>query len=185
MARKGSRRSSGMGIVWVAAALGLALLAAITWAALWPARSVPGEEVFPEEGRDHVNPPATLAYKTDPPTSGPHYPNWAPPGFYTDPQPAPLLVHSLEHGNIVIYYDPERTPASVKDRLRQLADQTNRASRSGGMWDGIVVVPRPDPQHQVILTAWRRMLRLTEWNEQQAQAFIDAHRGRGPENPVR
>jgi hypothetical protein len=37
----------------------------------------------------------------------------------------------------------------------------------------------------VVLTAWRRILRLDEFDPPAAAAFIDQFRGRGPENPVR
>ena len=39
------------------------------------------------------------------PTSGPHNPDWVLPGFYDRPQPPSKLVHALEHGNVVIYYE--------------------------------------------------------------------------------
>ena len=35
------------------------------------------------------------------------------------------------------------------------------------------------------MTAWRKRLRLKTFDASAAAAFIDAYRGRGPENPVR
>jgi len=53
------------------------------------------------------------------------------------------------------------------------------------MWSGIVATPMPGIGEAVVLTAWRRMLRLDTFDAATAAAFIDAFRGRGPENPVR
>lgn len=141
----------------------------------------PGE-VFPSEGTQHVAPPQRVTYGTDPPTSGPHYGEWTQPGFYgqaENPQLPEYLVHALEHGNIVAYYDPQRATPETIAYLRE------QARRYRGTWDGFIAVPRPDPEHEVILTAWTRMLRMQTLDTALADRFIDAYRGRGPENPVR
>ncbi len=44
-------------------------------------------------------------YNTIPPTSGRHWDAWSDCGFYNYPLPDELLVHNLEHGNIVISYN--------------------------------------------------------------------------------
>lgn len=134
-------------------------------------------EMFPDEGRAHLAPGERWAYRTDPPTSGPHSPDAVDPGFYTTPQPPERLVHSLEHGHIVIYYDDPEPEA-----LRTLQTW---ARMFNGPWDGVVVVPRPGQGRAIILTAWTRRLRLEAFDADAAAAFIDAFRGRGPEHPVR
>jgi hypothetical protein len=83
----------------------------------------------------------------------------------------------LEHGGIVIYY-VQPAPETV-DRLK---DWT---SLYQGVWDGVLAVPRPGLGQAVMQTAWRKRLRLKSFDAQSAAAFIDAYRGRGPENPVR
>jgi hypothetical protein len=37
----------------------------------------------------------------------------------------------------------------------------------------------------VVLTAWRKILKLDTFEPASAAAFVDAYRGRGPENKVR
>ena len=140
---------------------------------------IEGLESFPSEGANHVAPGTRVDYKTDPPTSGAHYEAPVAPGFYDREMPAEALVHNLEHGHIVIYYDPERTPAEDIEKIRRLTEQYS------DYWDAVVGVPRNDPEYPVILTAWTKMLRLKEWDEERVNAFVDAFRGRGPENPVR
>ena len=83
----------------------------------------------------------------------------------------------IEHGMIVIFYD--KPVAAVMERLR---DWT---ALFPGPWSGIVSVARAGLGEKLILTAWRRTLRLDAFEETAAAAFIDAYRGRGPENPVR
>lgn len=165
--------------LWIVGLLAVGLVALWGWSELnRPGRAIPGLETFADEGNQHVDPKTAITYKTNPPTSGPHWPVATRPGFYTEAQPDGALVHSLEHGIIVIYYDPEDTPADVVETLKQYASQYP------GEWDGVVVTPRQQKE-AVILTAWRHMLRQETFNKQVAEKFIDAFRGRGPENPVR
>ncbi len=134
-------------------------------------------QTFPDRGQAHVAPGQPVNYDTDFPTSGPHDPNPVLPGVYSQEQRLEELVHSIEHGNIVIYVDQ---PGQVAmDTL------TAWAREFPGYWDGLVVVPRPGLGEEVVLTAWNHKLRLPEFESEAAATFIDAYRGRGPENPVR
>ncbi|MBI3126126.1 MAG: DUF3105 domain-containing protein [Candidatus Tectomicrobia bacterium] len=118
-----------------------------------------------------------MFYRTDPPTSGSHYPVATSPGFYESPQLPGNLVHALEHGSIVIYYDDPGREAM--QRLREWA------SHYADPWAGLVVTPKPGLGRVVILTAWTKKLQLAEFDSKAAAAFIDRFRGRGPERPVR
>jgi hypothetical protein len=131
----------------------------------------------PDSGRGHGTLGVSIVYATDPPTSGVHWPNWTNPGFYARPEPREKLVHALEHGNVVIYYDQPSAEALNLIRSWQ--------RRFTGQWDGLVVVPRQGLGQTIELTAWGKLLRLETWDAALAAAFIDAYRGRGPENPVR
>ena len=53
------------------------------------------------------------------------------------------------------------------------------------LWDGIVAVPSPGLGEGIVFTAWQKRLTLPRYDETKAAAFIDAFRGRGPENAVR
>lgn len=134
-------------------------------------------ETSESAGREHVEADRSVLYPELPPTSGPHYDQWVEPGFYGEPQKRELLVHALEHGNIVIYYD--RLDAASEVTLRTWAEAFS------GQWDGVVVVPLPGIGANVILTAWQKKLVLSSFEAASAAAFIDAYRGRGPEHPVR
>ncbi len=143
------------------------------------ARAEPVER-FASEGHAHIPVGASATYGTDPPTSGPHYDGVALPGLYRDRAPAPgFLVHNLEHGHVVIYYDPQRLAPEGMAYLEELTQ------RHQGTWDAVLAVPRPDPEYVLILTAWQHRQRLRGFDRAAVDAFLNRFRGRGPENPVR
>lgn len=130
-----------------------------------------------DEGRGHLEPGESVRYLSEPPTSGIHAPVWVDPGVYTLIQRREQLVHSLEHGMIVIYYD---TPTvGVAETL------DTWAGMFGAPWSGVVLTPRPGLGEAIILAAWRKTMTLNPFAADAAAAFIDAYRGRGPEHPVR
>ncbi len=131
----------------------------------------------PNLGRGHVPPGQAVPYGERFPTSGPHDSEWVEPGFYRTPQAPERLVHAVEHGNVVIYYD------KPGDDVRQTLDSWT--DLYGAQWSGIVVTPAPALGAAVVLTAWRKVLRLDPFDAAAAAAFVDAYRGRGPEHPVR
>ena len=139
-----------------------------------------GVELFENEGQNHVADGTRVPYKTDPPTSGAHYNRWMPPSVYGVGEAAPeLLVHNLEHGNIVIYFNRSTLGNKETDELIEMS------KKYIGQWDGVVLVAREDREYPVILTAWRSILRLKQYNKEKVLEFLDVFRGRGPENPVR
>lgn len=136
---------------------------------------------FPSEGTEHVSEGTQLAYNTNPPTSGRHYGRETPAGFYVEPRPAGNLVHSLEHGAVVIYYDLTK----LTDEIRESLTRFVQAHRDP--WASVIVVPTsdPNPEAPFILTAWTKMLKLDRYDIPTIRAFLAEYLGRGPENPVR
>lgn len=134
-------------------------------------------ETGQDAGGGHVAPGQSVAYPDRFPTSGRHDPVSANPGVYDEVQPPTKLVHAIEHGMIVIYYDAP-TP-------EVFATLTEWAALYGDPWSGIVVTPAPGIGPEIVLTAWNRTLRLNPFEPAAAAAFIDRYRGRGPEHPVR
>lgn len=172
--------------------VGLAVMAGIGGWVVW--QSLQSEEAFQrlsEAGRSalsqvkteasfgsgHLSPGQTERYRGRFPTSGRHSVATVEPGFYPAPQAPTRLVHSLEHGHVVVYYD---TPGGgVLDTLKSWS------SLYVGSWSGLVAVRSPGLGNGVVLTAWRKILRLESFQKESAAAFIDMYRGRGPEKRVR
>jgi len=136
--------------------------------------SLAAVESPPFEGTGHQGP---YSYRDNPPTSGRHNPLPLDPGFFEVGQPPARLVHSLEHGHIVIYYD-----AAEQSDLDTLRVWTSLFTH---LWGGVIATPKAGLGQSLILTARRTKLVLKSFADATAAAFIDRYRGRGPENPIR
>jgi len=143
-------------------------------------RYVDRVERFDSAGTDHVSPDETVDYERVPPTSGPHYSEVVTPGFYKREPPLAALVHNLEHGAVVVYYDPGAITSDARESLAAFADEHTDP------WAHVVVAPSPaeDPAPYA-LTAWRHRLRLQAYDPLAVRAFLAEYLGRGPERPVR
>ena len=138
-------------------------------------------ESFPSEGANHVSSGSDIDYERIPPLSGPHYLQSAAPGFYEETPALGNLVHSLEHGYIVVYYDPDALTPEAR------ADLENLTSTYTEQWQAVIAAPHPEdnPDAAYVLTAWQVRQDMDEYDPETVRAFLDAFRGRGPENPVR
>lgn len=131
----------------------------------------------PDEGREHTYPGVDVTYRSEPPTSGPHWPTWALPGFCENVQPAPVVVHSLEHGMVVVYYDDLDDEVEMRLRLwTQLF--TSEAN-------GLLAVPLPGLGRGLIATAWGRRLDLDGPDLAAVAAFYREFAGRSRDGHVR
>lgn len=136
-------------------------------------------ETFESQGRTHVS--GEVDYDRYPPTSGPHHGSWVQPGFYESPRQYEELVHNLEHGHVVIYYDPDGVTDEAERSLKQfVAEHDDRFA-------AVVVVPNPedDPEATYVLTAWTKKLEMDDYDPEVVRAFLAEYIGRGPEQPVR
>jgi len=88
-------------------------------------------------------------------------------------------VHSLEHGSVVIYYDPAQLSPEIEKSLRAFVKANSDTEV------GIVAVPGTDFKYPFILTAWDKMLKLDKYDPRVVTAFLAEYLGRGPENPIR
>ncbi len=136
-----------------------------------------GVETTKDLGRRHLSPGEDFTYFERFPTSGPHTQVWTKVGFYETPQAETTILHAAEHGNVIVYYD-HLSP----DQRKIMRDWS---SLYDGRWDGLVVTPSPGLGERIILVAWNNQLSLDRFEPTSVAAFIDAYRGRGPENPVR
>ncbi len=134
-------------------------------------------ETVASAGGGHLGPSENRVYSSRFPTSGRHHRSWTDAGFHRTPQMETQLVHALEHGNIVIYYD--KPGADVIEMLKTWTGLYTR------QWSGVIAAPMARLGKAVVLTAWTKRLTLAEFKAAPAAAFIEAFRGRGPENRVR
>ena len=125
------------------------------------------------EGQEHVTEP--VAYKSNPPHSGNHFVDPAEDGAYLESPPTERLVHSLEHGRIVVQFAPN-SPDAVKGNLKALYDEDPYH---------LILVPNgTEMPFQVAATAWTKVLGCPTMNDRVFDAirtFKDRFRDRGPE----
>jgi hypothetical protein len=164
-------------IIWMAVAvvvLGGSVLLAMDVAQ--PEAPPPPEleavETFPDMGAEHLAPGAAAPdYSSDPPTSGPHSGTPAACGIYRQPVPEVAYLHSMEHGAIVVQYDPDLTQEQV--------DELEEIGRDAG--GEIIVAPRPGNPAPVAITAWTKLLLLDEVDGEVIAAFEQEFGNRSPE----
>ena len=132
--------------------------------------------------------PRGFHYNSNPPTSGIHTNATVVYGIYDQPVPTISTVHNLEHGAIVIRYGPEVSQSIVADLNEFYLEDPN----------GLVIAPMPGLGKTVALTAWNydqgrkndrtydgegHLAKCTSYDKDAFKAFVDAYRGKGPENP--
>ncbi|MGH8872998.1 MAG: DUF3105 domain-containing protein [Acidimicrobiia bacterium] len=87
-------------------------------------------ETFPDMGGQHLAPGEPVPmYNSDPPTSGPHSGTQAPCGIYRQPVPDVAYLHSMEHGAIVVQYDPG-LPQEQIEELEEIGRSSEARSSS-------------------------------------------------------
>jgi hypothetical protein len=134
---------------------------------------------FPNEGQGHtykgklLQPTDTVPYKTDPATSGPHYQVPAPWGVYTEPVPAVIRVHNLEHGGIEVLYGDK---VSAADRA-----QVEQDVRSD--WKLMLMAPYPKLGAKIYYVAWQHWIACTGYQKAALDEAQKRWRNKGPESP--
>jgi hypothetical protein len=133
------------------------------------------------EGATHEDREFTKAdYKTNPPTSGNHFPEWYDDGVYA-PGSTPqlgMLVHTLEHGRINVQYKPG-TPAETVSQLEALLAEQNDG------YHMLLYENTTDMDAQVAATTWGHSVTCPEMNDQVFDAlrtFRNEYIDQGPEN---
>ncbi|MEK7539094.1 MAG: DUF3105 domain-containing protein [Patescibacteria group bacterium] len=129
-------------------------------------------EKMADEGAEHVGRNEThLAYKSNPPTSGPHWGGVAGSGIKTESIPDELVLHSMEHGAAVVWYR-EGIDQSDMDKITEAFN-----SSSGKK----IMLARKDLDVPVALTSWGYLLKLQTVDETKIKEFIETNNDRGPE----
>ena len=130
-------------------------------------------EEFPDYGAQHVS--GRVEYKTNPATSGSHDQLPAQDGAYLKAPPVENLVHELEHGRVIVWYQPNATP-QLQGQLKALFDE-----------DDYHMVLTPNDRRmkpQVAASSWTRSITCPTVNAKTWDAlrlFRDRWRDTGPE----
>ena len=142
-------------------------------------------ESFPAKSREHLaDLSQTVKYASKPPTSGEHYQAPAEDGAYDDPPDVKELVHTLEHGRIIVWFK-KGLPADQRAALKKYFDDDS--------YQMVLVPDTTGMTYQVAATAWNRdpepngtgqLLGCPKFNDEiftAIESFKDENRSRGPE----
>jgi hypothetical protein len=145
--------------------------------------SAVGESVAVMSNLNHVEEGTDPGpYSTDPPTSGPHYASQLNAGFYEandqqPPYPAGYLVHSLEHGYVIFWYNcsavSDQECSDLKTDIQSVMDQENNFK--------VIAYPWPSIDVPVVMTSWGKVLEFDKFDPGQARDFVLANRNKAPE----
>jgi hypothetical protein len=132
------------------------------------------------EGAGHADKTFTARdYRTNPPTSGTHFPEWAEDGVY-DPGSTPELgktVHALEHGRVNVQYKPG-TPRDTIAKLEALLAEQNDG------YHMLLFQNQSGMPYQVAMSAWTHALGCRRFNDTTIDAlrsFRMRYIDKGPE----
>jgi len=139
----------------------------------------------PDGTRNHLTPCDPVTYDTNPPSHGNHYSIWADYRTYTAPVPWGFLVHDLEHGAVVLSYDPADTSIpDVAAKLQAFVDAypADPVCMSQPWKDRIIIVPQPTLDVPLAASAWGHVYTATCWDEASLKTFVDLYYAHGPED---
>ena len=136
-------------------------------------------------GAEHRTPCSDIPYPHHPPTSGAHFSQWATFGAYDAPIPWGFLVHSMEHGGVVLAYhcesDADCTAIRAEYDALVAARGRDTLCRDEDFPQRIVVVPDPTLPVPIAVTAWGHAYLATCLDPTSLRAFVDAHYGMATE----
>ena len=170
-------------IIWIGITVILvAVVGAILWSSFQPAL---GESVAIMPNTAHVDEGTDPGpYNSEPPTSGRHYASEYEAGFYDETSrefqvqyPEGYLVHNLEHGYVIFWYNCAQVGESgcdgLKDQIRSVLDKEDNFK--------VIAFPRPSLDVPVVLTSWGQKLEFEKFDPAQARSFVRSNRNKAPE----
>lgn len=121
---------------------------------------------------------------TDPPTSGPHYASEFEAGFYesSDPQvnvpyPEGYLIHNLEHGYVIFWYNceiiTEGACSNLKGGILNVMSEFNNFK--------LIAFPWSTADAPLVMTSWGQLQEFQAYDAERARNFIRSNRNRAPE----
>lgn len=134
--------------------------------------------------RDHV-PSNTVPgpYNSNPPAGGSHFDTDFSAKFYQEsdlaslpPHPEGYLVHSLEHGYVIFWYNCQVANtdcAALKQTIQSVMDQTGGTK--------LIAFPWSSMDTSLAMTSWGRILKFTKPDAALMKQFVERNRLQAPE----
>ncbi len=138
----------------------------------------------PAAARQHRASCSAIDYLFVPPAAGNHYDTWADFLTYDAPVPWGFLVHAMEHGAVVLAYDPESPAAAdVRAAFASLvsAHGLDPICRAESWPSRFIVVPAHDLETPIAALAWEHTYEASCLDVPSLSTFVEAHYGQAPE----
>jgi hypothetical protein len=150
-------------------------------------------DAIPILASPHVADGTPVVYDSNPPSSGPHYNEWANFQEFAHPVDDRNLVHSLEHGAVLLLYNCDADAGGGLDGGAACDEVVTalRAVRDAFPDDPlcdpairvrIIIAPRPANDVAVAAAAWGNVYRADCVDSASLTAFVTEHYAKGPEN---
>jgi hypothetical protein len=130
-------------------------------------------------GQHTTDPDEQIEYKSEPPSIGRHYQEWPDDDIYDEAPPTSHVVHTLEHGRILIWVNPDLS----EDELAQFKALYDEDPYH------VIMLPRDELKEPFAATAWvgqttGHTLRCQQLNDNSwdaIRAFKEKYRDKAPE----
>ncbi|HSO38367.1 MAG TPA: DUF3105 domain-containing protein [Labilithrix sp.] len=141
-------------------------------------------DAVPVVDSPHVPDGTPVVYGSNPPSSGPHYGTWANFQELTHPVDDGYLVHSLEHGAVLLLY---KCQGAACDALVPALRAVRNASLTDPICDPairnrVILAPRAGNDVAVAAAAWGFVYRADCLDAASLASFIAEHYAKAPEN---
>lgn len=162
---------SGVGLITVS------VIGGIMFAVQQYTKNLPGIE-FANQGRDHIalneeHP----EYNSNPPTSGWHSSDWEKDwGIQNEYVTEEYQIHNLEHGGIIVHYDPDKI--TNLSELEELFKELQKKNKK------MLLMPNPNIDTIYALTAWTRLDTFDQYDPERITTFTKAFYDKGPEKTM-
>jgi hypothetical protein len=161
--------------------IGVAVLAVLGFMVYQGARPTAGQAVPIMVSEPHIPTDSDPGrYNSDPPTSGLHYADTLQADFYETNAyqfPAGYLVHNLEHGYVIFWYNcdllDETGCPELKAQIRSVMDELGGVKLIAYPWNSMDV--------PLAMTSWGRIQKFETFDAERARAFYRANLNRAPE----
>jgi Protein of unknown function (DUF3105) len=190
---KSKRRRERLRNIAIGGVIAVAVVAGVAWLATQSRARDSGETVpIPQvEAIEAMPDVAHVAegtdsgpYNSDPPTSGKMYATQMFAGFKDEEDlesfgafPEGYIVHSLEHGYVIFWYNCDGLGDTECDDLK---DEIQQVMSSVGNFK-VIAFPWASIEEPVVMTSWGRMLPFDEFDANVAEQYVKNFRNQAPE----
>lgn len=134
---------------------------------------------------NHVPEGTHIDWSSNPPSSGSHYPVWAQFKEYDHPVDLGYIVHDMEHGAVVLFYNCAEGAScdAIVQGLREVRDAIPTDPKCGSdIRVRVVIVPDPLLDVPVAAAAWGWTYKAACFDRPTLEDFAKTHYGQGTED---